>query len=245
MSDPTPWFARSFDAAYLEIYAHRDATEAVRGTAALLEPLGLTGRRVLDVGCGAGRWTLAVAARGAEAVGLDLSADLLAAARRAGVERLVRGDMRWLPFAPAAFDLVLCMFTTFGYFATPGEDRAAIAEMARVVRPDGAILLDLLNPATARRTLVPESVRDAGRFTVHERRRLEDGGERIVKEIELQAGGDTRRYREEIRLWTREALVAACRTAGLEPVTTWGDYDAAAYDASHSSRLLQLLRRSA
>jgi SAM-dependent methyltransferase len=239
------WFERGFDADYLEIYAHRDSTEAERGTAALLEPLGLAGRRVLDVGSGAGRWSRAVGSRGARVIGVDLSLTLLQAARAAGSRELVRADMRRLPFRTASFDVVLCMFTTFGYFATAGEDRQALGEMARVLRPGGRVVLDLLNPERARRELVPESHRQASGFEVHETRALDAAGERIFKEVRLRRGDETRHYHEEVRLWEPEALAAALREVLLVPQSRWGDYDARAYHPQHSPRLIQLARRGA
>jgi SAM-dependent methyltransferase len=240
-----PWFASRFDATYAELYAHRDAAEAERATARLLEPLGLAGRRVLDVGCGPGRWALAVERRGAWAVGLDLSPALLRLARDGGVARLVRGDMCALPFTSASFDLVLCMFTTFGYFATAEGDRGALAEMARVLRPDGNLVLDHLNAVRVRRELVPETRRRLGRFEVRERRALAAAGERIVKEIELHDGAELHTYREEVRLWEAETLAAACGAAGLETGAIWGDYDGTPYDARGSPRTIVQARRRA
>jgi len=238
-----PWFARWFDRVYVELYAHRDDAEAERATESLLVPLGLTGRRVLDLGCGPGRWARAVERRGARAVGLDLSWDLLRLAQAGGTERLVRADMRALPFAGSSFDLVLCMFTTFGYFATVDDDLRALDEMVRVLRADASLVLDQLNPVRVRRELVPESVRQVGRYEVRERRRLDDDGARLVKEIEVRDGGEARTYREEVRLWDAEALVAACTAAGLEMTTIWGDYDGSPHDAERSLRTIVRARR--
>ena len=237
-----PWYAARFDGEYLDVYAHRDAAEAERATHALLEPLGLAGRRVLDLGCGAGRYTLALQRRGAIAVGLDLSASLLAAAGAAGVERRVRADMRRLPFVEACFDLAVNMFTSFGYFATADEDRMVLSEIARVLRSGGTLILDTFNVTRVRSTLVAESQRRVGEWDVHERRWLE--GDCIVKAIALRRAGVERYAEERVRLWADDALAAALAAAGLEIEALAGDYDAAPFDAATSPRRIVRARRT-
>ncbi|MEU2524453.1 MULTISPECIES: class I SAM-dependent methyltransferase [Streptomyces] len=77
-----------------------------------LHALGdITGKRVLELGCGAGQWSRAFAAEGAAVVGLDLSeAQLAAAAGAIGANcyPLVQGAAEQLPFAAGSFDLVFC-----------------------------------------------------------------------------------------------------------------------------------------
>jgi SAM-dependent methyltransferase len=238
-----PWYVTRFDADYLDVYAHRDTREAERATQALLEPLGLAGRRVLDLGCGAGRYSVALQARGARVVGLDRSAPLLAAAAAAGVVLRVQADMRWLPFTAAAFDAVVSMFTSFGYFATAGEDQRVLAEVARVLRPGGDFVLDTFNTALVRRSLVAVSEREAGGWTIVEHRRIESGC--IVKHITLVRGGERREAEERVRLWDDAALDAALAGAGLAVVTVAGDYDGGAFDSETSPRRIVRARRGA
>lgn len=236
-----PWYARRFDATYLEVYAQRDEDEARRATAALLAPLGLRGRLALDVACGSGRYTRALQAQGARVVGLDLSLDLLRAARRTGLDGavgLVRADMLRLPFATACFDVVLSMFTSFGYFAAEADDRAMLGEVARVLQPGGDLVLDFLNAERLRRELVAETQGRRGRFEVHERRWVDAEHNLVVKEIELRDGGERRSYREQVRLWSADALVQALAQVGLAARQRWGDYTGAPFQATHSERLI-------
>src|SRR5262245_21780318 len=111
---------------------------------------------VLDLGCGTGRHALAFAARGFEVTGLDYSQAFLhtarEAARKAGASiRFVRGDMKDLRrhFAANAFDLVVSLFNSFGYFDSRRDDAKMVRAVHRVLRPGGAFVLNTLNAGGA------------------------------------------------------------------------------------------------
>ena len=99
------------------------------------------GADVLDVPCGFGRHTLALARAGYRAVGVDRSPPLLdEARRRAGGARwpkLMRADYRELPFAEESFDAAFNLFTSLGYLGDE-EDVKVLAAIRRVLRPGGA-----------------------------------------------------------------------------------------------------------
>lgn len=113
------------------------------------------GERALDLACGTGDLAFALAARGARAVGLDITHRMLQLARlRAGFSgassrqavEFISGDMTSLPFRSGAFDLVT---TGYGLRNVPDLD-AAIDEIARVLRPGGRLLsLDFNRPESA------------------------------------------------------------------------------------------------
>lgn len=106
-----------------------------------------TGDRALDLACGTGDIALAVAARGATAVGLDITHRMLQLAQaKSTAARFITGDMTSLPFRSASFDLVT---TGYGLRNVPDLD-AAIDEIARVLRPGGRLLsLDFNRPESA------------------------------------------------------------------------------------------------
>jgi len=111
----------------------------------MVELLGLpSGSRILDVPCGQGRHAHLLAETGFDVDALDYSEDLLAVARKRGTGktlRYTRGDMRKLPARwTGRFDAVLNLFTSFGFFLDPNDDRRVIAEFARVLKPDGLLV---------------------------------------------------------------------------------------------------------
>jgi len=107
--------------------------------AALLEPWarGKRGLRLLDAGCGSG-FNLVALGRLGSAFGIDLAPEAIRFCRERGV-RAVRASVLRMPLADAAFDVV----TSFDviYHDWVPDDRAAVAEMARVLRPGGLLLV--------------------------------------------------------------------------------------------------------
>ncbi len=139
------WFepiAEHLGAAYLR-YSFTKGTE--QEVAFLVEVLGLDGAdgscRVLDVGCGPGRHLRALQQRGLSVVGVDVSLPFV---RLAG-PTAVRGDARCLPVRSGSVDAAISLCQ--GGFGLPDpaqafeDDRAVLAEMARVVRPGGRVAL--------------------------------------------------------------------------------------------------------
>ncbi len=112
-------------------------------SAAVLAATGpLAARTVLDVGCGTGRLLSAVTAAGATAIGLDNDSGMLGVAARRTSAPLVRGDAAALPLRSAAVDVTIAL-AVLEFVADPP---AVLAEMARVTRPGGYVVVGALNP---------------------------------------------------------------------------------------------------
>jgi SAM-dependent methyltransferase len=102
---------------------------------------GQTALRLLDAGCGTGGTTVHLRRFG-EVVGLDLAWEALLPAAERGLNRqLVRGTVEHLPFADATFDAVTSFEVV--YHLGVNDDRRAFAELRRVLRPGGVLLLRL------------------------------------------------------------------------------------------------------
>ena len=113
--------------------------------AAMVELLpSAAGARALDLACGSGRYLRALTERGAAAIGLDLSPEMLGRAAALG-RPLARGEMARLPFAAAVFDLVVCGLAV-GHAPRLGP---MLAEAARVLRAGGAMLYSDFHPLAA------------------------------------------------------------------------------------------------
>jgi SAM-dependent methyltransferase len=94
------------------------------------------GARVLDAACGTGALTAAAAARGAEPLGIDLTAEMVAlAARRHPGLRFLQGDAEALAFPSGAFDAVVAGFLLHHL----PDPHTAAGEFARVLAPGGRL----------------------------------------------------------------------------------------------------------
>lgn len=98
---------------------------------------GRTDLRILDCGCGTGH-NLDVFARFGHTVGMDMSDGGLALARDTG-RPLLKADAAHLPFPSASFDVV----TSFDMMQCMEADEEAVREMARVLKPGGALVLSM------------------------------------------------------------------------------------------------------
>ena len=113
--------------------------------------VGLAGARALDVGCGGGLLSEALAGEGAEVVALDLSPDLLKVARLHGLESGARVDYRLQSAEalagelPGSFDVVTCM-EMLEHVPDPS---AVVEACATLLRPGGRLFLSTLNRTPA------------------------------------------------------------------------------------------------
>jgi SAM-dependent methyltransferase len=220
----TEWFEEWFGEEYLQLYPHRDAAEAERAVALILERTGFVpGWRVLDVACGAGRHARALETAGARCVGLDLSMALLRVARGVTGAPLVRADMRALPVRPGSMDLTVNLFTSFGYFERDAEHTAALHEMVATLRPQGWFVIDFLNPSAVRARLVPRETRRLDGTEVLVARSVSVDGRYVCKTI-TTAGG--RRFTERVRLFGADEITAMLAQVHVSVRNHFGDYDA-------------------
>ena len=106
-----------------------------------IEPRALAGKRVLDAGCGGGRFVAVLAREGVQVVGVDLdfvglqqSRDHL---RRGAAAHFVQGDLFQLPFRPACFDFIYSL----GVLHHTPDPPAAFAALIALLKPGGEIAI--------------------------------------------------------------------------------------------------------
>lgn len=137
--DTSGWQA-SADAWIADMGQHGDfGRRYVLDPVMLPRALARSPRSVLDVGCGEGRFCRMLKRKGvAQVTGLDPTSGLMAAARqRDGGGEYVQGTAEHLPFSTGSFDLVVSYLSLIDI----PDIQAAISEMARVLKPGGALLI--------------------------------------------------------------------------------------------------------
>jgi SAM-dependent methyltransferase len=245
----TEWYKQAFGSDYLDLYPHRDdedASRAVTFVARLLAGRGKSWGAILDCACGAGRHLRQLIEAGFPTVGIDLSWDLLRVGACQGAIQpypAARADMRALPFRSGAFAVTVSLFTSFGYFEDPREDRRVLGEVARTLRPGGLYVLDFLNAPAVRAGLRPHSRRamaDGGQLI--EERLIDGEAKRVVKRARREwADGRRREWTESVRLYEADELEDMLVEAGLRPMRRYGDFDFAEHDPA-APRLILVAR---
>ena len=227
-SEEADWFEEGFGEDYLRIYQHRDEQEAEH--AIELVAGNLAGEKidaVLDLGCGAGRHTKILFERW-WTVGLDLSIALLREARRDSPEApYVRADMRELPFADESFDLVVNLFTSFGYFDDDREHARVLSCVRAAMRSGGTLVIDYLNASQVRSKLVPYDERVENGITIEQRRAITADNRFVEKTITLR--DKAKEYIERVRLLSAVDLERMVTGAGFEVLKRFGDYSGSAW----------------
>ncbi|WP_405484375.1 class I SAM-dependent methyltransferase [Streptomyces sp. NBC_00009] len=130
---------------YHLIYPDWDASIRRQGDA-LDAQIGQDGAAVLDCSCGIGTQAIGLALRGHRVTGTDLSPRAAARAAREAARRSLSlctaaADMRRLPFPDGSFDAVVCADNSLPHLLTEQDAHAALAEMRRVLRPCGRLLV--------------------------------------------------------------------------------------------------------
>jgi len=217
------------------MFGEEQFSEAARQVPALLARTGLQHGAVLDLGCGPGRHALPLARAGLAVTAVDTSDCLLdELRRRAGAEGLSldvrRADMREF-VRPAAFDAVLVMWTTFGYFAKEADHDQALANIVESLVPGGVLVLDLLGLETLCRTLEPVHLTEhADGSLLVERPVLSDHNTRLENEWILIQGAHAQRATFSQRVWSAGEIARLVESAGLELQAIDGDLEGTPYD---------------
>jgi SAM-dependent methyltransferase len=242
-----PWYETIFDERYPELFGplEQNPEEEVEQIVGLI-PIP-PGAAVADLGCGRGRHAIPLSRRGYRVTGVDLSEKMLRLARErakregAAVE-WVREDMRTF-VRPAAFDVFLSLFSSFGFFGDE-ENQKVLDNVGRSLKPGGALLLDLRNArkglaggeALERTVSVP-----AGQLCM--RVRFDRATRRALAEHELvRPDGIRISSAFDVRIYSEAELARMIGKAGMRVVAVHGSLDGAPFGAG-AERMVVIARR--
>lgn len=240
MPRPEHWFEALADhlgATYLR-YSFTKGTE--QEVTFLVDVLGLEpGMRVLDVGCGPGRHSLALATRGVTCVGVDISDVFVDIAARAARDRglpatFVCADARTLTY-DAEFDAVISLCQgAFGLQGIDGKDGVVLEGIARALGTGGRAAISAFSSYFQVRYL-EDSAFDAATGVNHERTEIRDAtGEVAVHDL-----WTTCFTPRELRLLAERAGLSVDAEWSVEP----GDYARRPPDLDHPEFLVLLSKR--
>lgn len=215
-------------------------------------------RRVLDAACGTGQHTIALAQRGYDVVGADLSQGMIERAREnaaaAGVEVdfVVAGLGAGRAAVEGAFDAVLCLGNSLPHVLTAEGLQATMADFAALLRPGGLLLIQNRNfdriLARDERWMPVQSHREGEREWVFVRWYDFNADRTITFSVltltrqELQASWTQQVAETALYPWQLQELLPALAAAGLNSVTCYGDMSGAAWDPSSGNLILAAWR---
>lgn len=228
------------------MFTEASFAEAAEQVQQFVEMLPADADQALDLGCGPGRHALALAKLGFQVTAVDTSRQLLdeLEQRRGPLPiEIVQADMRHFE-RHKAFDLILIMWTSFGYFEDEADHAAVLERVRASLSSSGVLVLDVVGLEYLARSLEPVhlSETDDGRLLI-ERPLLTDSMRRLDNEWLLIDGDRVRRARFSHRVWSAGELSQLLRAHGLEPIGIHGGYDGRDYDLD-AERLIVIARRS-
>ncbi|HIE38717.1 MAG TPA: class I SAM-dependent methyltransferase [Anaerolineales bacterium] len=242
------WWETLFDDRYLRLFGPLTSPEAtqqqVDGIIAYLrlEP----GASILDLACGYGRIAIPLARRGFAVTGLDLSETLLgqarAAASKTGAQATWhRGDMRHIPWTKA-FDAVINIFSSFGYFSDEAENRKVLEGVARALKPGGRFLIDVVNRDWRARQDLERHWFEAGDLVVLVDPWFDPVAGRAGETWRWLEGGQWQTMEFDVRLYTATELRHLIEAAGLRWLAVHGGWVEEPFDP-HARRIIAVAEK--
>lgn len=208
------------------------AVEEVDKTVRLLQIA--PGARVLDLGCGVGRHSLELARRGFKVTGVDRTKSYLKQAReQAEKEKLdvefVQSDMRAF-HRPGAFDAVINLFTTFGYFEDINDDRKVIANVCDSLKPGGAFIMDTHGKETLSKIFQKHIWNEYEGIIVLQEMTVSQNWSWMQSRWIMLRGNERIENTVSHRLYAASELAALLTDGGFSRVDVFGDGDGHPYD---------------
>jgi SAM-dependent methyltransferase len=237
--DPAFW-----DGFKLAMFHSKRLAETPAEVDAIVRLLGLEPpARILDLPCGIGRHAAELARRGFAVTGVDLHEPYLAEARAAapGAE-WVRADMREFR-RPQAFDAVLNLYTSFGYFEDPEDDRRVAGNALESLRTGGAFVIEMNGKevlAAKYQERRWHELEDGSRMV--ERCIVEDGWRAVRSEWTLYRRDERRVTHFWTRLYAGTELERLLLDVGFAEVKLFSWFDGRPYGPG-APRLVAVARR--
>jgi len=220
---------------YPYMFGERKMAAAPAEVERVLALSGVARGSVLDMCCGPARHSLILAQQGFQVTGVDRSPFLLGKAREAtagaGVE-LVESDMRDF-VRPAAFDLALSLFTSFGYLDTREEDLAVLRNVRASLKKGGVFVIDVMSKeyVISQRQPTHWEPWPGGEIQVSHYDVFPGWG-RIRVQWLLIEGERARRFEFEHNVYSGQELAALLERAGFTEVQIFGGLDGSPYDSA-------------
>jgi SAM-dependent methyltransferase len=202
--------------------------------------------KVLDLCCGVGRHSLELTRKGYQVTGVDRTTRYLRFAKQqAKREKLkiefILKDMREF-CRPNSFDAVINMFTSFGYFENPNDDKRVVKNVYRSLKPGGRFLLELMGKEILARIFLDRNWHEENGMLVLEERKLSRNWSWIDNRWILIKGTRKKEFKVSHRLYSAMELINLLKECGFKRAEAFGDLAGAPYD-QNAKRLVVVAKK--
>ena len=204
------------------------------------------GMMILDMCCGVGRHSLELARRGYKVTGVDRTESYLDAARRkAKAENLevelLLSDIREFS-RPESFDVTINMFTSFGYFEDPDDDRKSATNLYESLKPGGVLIMEMMGKEIIARIFQERDWHETedGTLVLEERKVTRDWGWMENRWIMIR-GNERREQHFCHRPYSAAELTGLLLDCGFSAAQAYGGIDGSPYD--HQAKRLVVVAR--
>jgi SAM-dependent methyltransferase len=229
------------------IFSEASFVEAAANVPKITALAEISAGSLLDLACGPGRYAIPFAQAGFNVTAVDRSGFLLDQARdratrtNAPVE-WVEQDMRQF-VRPAAFDLAINLFTSFGYFEDPAENRRVLENLFAGLKPGGTFVFDHLGKEVLAARFQPtrSELLPNGTVLFH-RTSIVDDWSRIDDEWILLEGNRASKFRIRHWLYSAREILDLFASVGFASVQLHGDLEGTSY-GPQAERLIAVARK--
>lgn len=239
------WFKDWFSSEeYNSVYNHRDDNDAKKLIDLILANVSLSKNPlILDAACGRGRHLNYLSSLDLTVIGFDLSMQFLKKAKEGSPKKyppVFRADIREVCFKKK-FDLILNLFTSFGYFVSDEDNFRFVKNGFLSLKEKGFYVLDYLNKSYLIQNLIPYSKRNVGDIVLEEFREIVN--DRVIKKIVIEIKGEKKIFFESVKLYPKDFLLEQFLSFGYSYYRLFGDYEGNPYDENKSERLIIIFQK--
>ncbi len=244
MSGDSEWFENEsfWEETYDFLFPEKLFADTNKQIDSILELTAFKGFSILDLCCGPGRCSIALAKKGFSVTGVDRSGFLLDKARErsrsegVSVEWILE-DMRDFS-RPASYDLVLNLFTSFGYFDDKNDDIKVLERVFANLKPGGIFLIDVMGKERLAKIFQPSMVDVLEDGTmVLQRPEIFDNWTRVRNQWTIIKGDRARSFHFQHTIYSGQELKDRMTQVGFESIQLYGCLEASPYD-SNAQRLV-------
>ncbi len=243
------WWKNYFGKEYIETYQQAGFFDTTSRQANFLvkNVFPKKAHNILDLCCGHGRHSIALAKKGYNVTGLDYSAYAIKLAKTEARQKkldinFITGDARNFKLGKK-FDVVINMFTAFGY-GSRDEDRKIIKNAAAVLKINGVFFIDLMSLPWLWRNFKPVSRQRLDGYIVVAKRKF-DFVDNLIRETRIiTQGKKSRKLQNHNRFYTLPELTELLRNEGLRVTKSWGTFLGKPYGFDSKRMLVAAIKHS-